>query len=777
VVTVKLLKEFWTSLLALGVILSLSLAGCFGGVNPNALKGSSTTDTEEASIPTTLTLSVVIPENVSNTISASQSSLTALAMNGALQAAAADDDGSSIGNEAAAPDGTKVQLLNYQFKLIDTVTTKGGTIEANVDSANFIHGDHYTFVMRTITPFGSSGHAVVQMNVVSLPQNQFVGNTISLGSIISPASTFETVAIFDDLDCNPLNPNLDLATDCTTLDSIMTGAEMVVAKRILEMVYGFASSGLENLINLIVVQNNGKPSSNPEASESEKAELDKTGNTEIFDYTSQGLTGDNVHYLNMEWSLNFLHICHNVLIEDPPNGMNIWDVERCLMTGNCSDPDAIMVECGERIQTYVLKNSNYTPQAGDTEKARTALAAMLGPNPKKIATFIDAITGIWIHFFDDLEEAPLKFLIKALVSGFETGALNVEAAQMWAEVVKDKDIYEMYASDPEMADALYEIGHTLIDQKSGVGIKLLPNHYKSSVEETTQVDKSLDVDFNASKASNFKSADISTFHSKVTKVRRDEVEKVREKTDLANLENIKVKFVRMALLNTKTYFDGLRAIQFPEAACESLSAYCSSGIYGQFGSNLLLSVVATIAATGSIIDSGTNGFETMGASLQSKGKDSPFMTDHQNRITKIFNDVVEGYGFDCAADLVEDCTAITSRKICQKSYTSIHAINGDDNSVAEFNNCNWWKDTCRNKGDFGSSTQCWGGQGVCGNGICDGDENPIECAADCSTYTNGDSFGTCWDDDKSKVIVGSKCNCHDDCKSGFCDSSTHKCSP
>jgi hypothetical protein len=190
-------------LLVIAVLLS-SLQGCFGGINPNDVKSSTTTS------PSAVTGSVTLPANM--VVNASASALRV--SSSGLQAAATQGKPSSVFDTStiAAPDGTKVEFINSQLQVVDTATTRGGKYAVDLDVENYVdHADPDFLTAYVRVTYGDG----VQMQVISEPITEAgaekVGGELAsvsaLTANVSPDTTGVALSVLKYINADLVNPS------------------------------------------------------------------------------------------------------------------------------------------------------------------------------------------------------------------------------------------------------------------------------------------------------------------------------------------------------------------------------------------------------------------------------------------------------------------------------------------------------------------------------------------------------------------------------------------
>jgi hypothetical protein len=231
-------------LLVIPVFLS-SLLACFGGINPNDIKAT-TTRTSVA-----FTGTIEVPSSL-----VAAASTSALKVQG-LQVAKAS---STIDTSTTkAPDGTLVEFSNSQLKVIDSVVTTSGkySVDLNLeDYLNHVDPNFLTVFIRVV--FGDN----VQMRVISEPLTQEAADSVkgnvatleNLSADVSSSTTGVALSILKQISTDFANPNAakDKALVSASASNPISGENLYHSIRMYQSFFSYLGELFPAFVNFIV---------------------------------------------------------------------------------------------------------------------------------------------------------------------------------------------------------------------------------------------------------------------------------------------------------------------------------------------------------------------------------------------------------------------------------------------------------------------------------------------------------------------------------------------
>jgi hypothetical protein len=799
------------------VVLALFLSGCFGGVNPNQLAA---TDKTSRSLPASLTGTVQVPGNLSANLEASVS---------ALQAAAASENTSidDFTSLVAAPDGTVMQFLDGNFAEKARYATTSGVFTASLNAEDFIDPsdpEYVTIIVRSIT--GSGGDAYVQIGIMAKPLADLseAGNDFVIE--LNPYSTAQATPIFKDLNFNPLNPNASFLEIEGSADIIL-GRDLENALRLhgafQDLLKSMFSTFMEsvfasdrdddsggnnpnncrgdcdengNKISPAESENNG----NKNSKYNDKGKQEKEGKVadeyEKFELEGEGGKGgkgnldeENVHYLNFQFNAMALMLCRHIVSQNPPPEYELWDIQKCFLTGQCQDRDGMAGYCASELVDYIMANdpnaNQGSEEGGDTPEAiKEQIRFVVEVGLNKMAILVDAFNGVWIHTnIADLDDAGIDTLMYIVLRSYTAPAMDADTANIYAHIVSNP-VIQAFDNKMVIGDAVFNLTHFFVERKPGVMGELIPENYKQSYkDESTGIDPDFVVDFEASGAAIYDPQKGKKPEQFVKKVSQDQKHKVgiQALPDKDLLKGLVVDVGTEILIEFWNEYKD-------EINDTDNEFFDQTGFTSMWMSFLPVAMVSTTIGMVSV-DVVTEFSLDAVSSNRAKFKEE---------VKKRASDIINGDDFGggdgkgghdlsnrptCNRTLLDgDGMACfnyhgTDEATCEQYYAKVHADGGTLNSPSEYHNCYW--------GDGGGFTGCWyhgnygrldsvctgGSEATCGNDVCEPGESANNCSEDCN---GGTTFGECWNN-QNLGTQGADCNCYNDCKNKYCNSVKNEC--
>ena len=502
------------------LIFTLSLWGCFGGMNPNESKSLLDNPEGEEMTGTPLALSgaVMIPQSAAAAVSASSSQ--------ALQVSAIQP--SQFVTLVNAPDGTLVQFFNSRFQIVDSGEVKGGQFSITLDTDDYLDPSDPNFVVlyiRTIT--GSGANAYVQLQAISEPITDEGMTTIGeevqpssgqkvVTADVNPTSTVVALSVLSESSVNLMDPSQSTPSmSALSSNNAPSGSQLYYAIRM----FSTSSRQMEDYVSEFVSVMSGFYQA---LSDEEMKDMAKKG---VFrdgeGYDDKGDSGGSSNSDNLLISLLMtsfmtggvvglspaaevkttmkgdffiLKTCGTILDLDPISGISQEEITRFVYTGVDSEDEKISLACVDKLIDFAGEFLEIgSPPPDNLPKIKSIGLTLARKARRAINNWVSGVNRLYVNMPEmaSFGRENLDILALAMIGGTDVIAKEADQVLIVRDTIEELSQYlkGTSLSKREIANVVRDLSRPVmegtppVDTLIGVKANLVPQAELTEIDE------------------------------------------------------------------------------------------------------------------------------------------------------------------------------------------------------------------------------------------------------------------------------------------------------
>ena len=499
------------------LIFTLSLWGCFGGMNPNESKSLLDNPEGEEMTGTPLALSgaVMIPQSAAAAVSASSSQ--------ALQVSAIQP--SQFVTLVNAPDGTLVQFFNSRFQIVDSGEVKGGQFSITLDTDDYLDPSDPNFVVlyiRTIT--GSGANAYVQLQAISEPITDEGMTTIGeevqpssgqkvVTADVNPTSTVVALSVLSESSVGLMDASQSVqAMSAFSSDSTLSGSQLYHAIRM----FSTSSQHMEDYVSEFVSVMSGVYQSLSDAQMKDIAkesafggrEDDKSDSQEsasenlaisllVTSFMTGGVVGLGPNLIaktTMKGDFFILKTCGTILDLEPVEGISKAEITKFVYTGFDSEDEKISLACVDKLIDFAGELLEIGSPPPDILPKIKSIGLHLARKARRVINnWVSGVNKLYVNMPEmaSFGKKNRDILTLAMIGGTDVIAKDADQVLTLRDTLEELSPYIQGSSlsERDIANVIRDLSHPVmqgtppVDTLIGMKDNIVPQGEITTIEE------------------------------------------------------------------------------------------------------------------------------------------------------------------------------------------------------------------------------------------------------------------------------------------------------